>query len=165
MSERDGAWWIRAGGRAWGPYPLPRLRRFHAEGRFGPASLVGREEDGPYVPAAEAPDLVELFTDGSRSPAAPAFRPMLVILDAPAPAAAFAAALASCGEVVGIRPGLWLLRAREGAAAVRNVLSRTLAPADRLLVAEAPIAGAAWFNLDGGTDRALRRLWAIPPTE
>ena len=59
-----------------------------------------------------------------------------------------------------IRPGVWLLRAAMTPSALRNALSRRLGAADVLLVVEAPLAQAAWFNLDGEADRALRSLWA-----
>lgn len=174
-----GRWWIAAEGRTWGPYPDARLTGFRDEGRFGPESLVAREEAGPFAPAAETPELARLFAaEGPGDPeaaagtlsgeveasaATPASRPLLVLTDAPqAEHPAFEAALGGHGEAVRLRPGLWLARVHAGAAALRNALSRRMDGASMLLVVEAPLSAAAWFNLDGGTDRALRRLWAEP---
>ena len=74
--------------------------------------------------------------------------------------AAFQAALGRLGRCAQVRPGLWLLRAPIGAAALRNMLSSRLAASDTLLVVEAPLDHAAWFNLAPSSDRELRRLWA-----
>ena len=72
----------------------------------------------------------------------------------------FQSALTSSGAGVTIRPGLWLVQGRMGAAALRNLLSRTLGDGDALLVVEASLDQAAWFNLDPARDRELRRLWS-----
>ena len=72
----------------------------------------------------------------------------------------FHAALAATGPGVAIRPGLWLVQARTGASSLRNLLSRRLGETDALMVVEAPLDQAAWFNLDPARDRELRRLWA-----
>ena len=63
------------------------------------------------------------------------------------------------GPFVRIQPGLWLVRARLSPAGLRNALTRRLEPSDSLLVLTAPLDQAAWFNLDGETDRTLRQLW------
>ena len=172
-------WWIEADGRVWGPYPAERLAGFRTEGRLGAASLVARAPDGPFQPAALAPELAALFPEAAEAPAPapalgipapaspaaalPAARALLVMTDAQeAACAGVEASLGAHGAFVSVRPGLWLVRAREGAASLRNALSRRLRGADTLLVLEAPLSAAAWFNLDGATDRALRRLWAEP---
>lgn len=64
------------------------------------------------------------------------------------------------GPFVRIQNGLWLVRARMGPPALRNVLTRRLAPEDQLMVLAAPLDAVAWFNLEGDTDRTLRQLWA-----
>jgi hypothetical protein len=73
---------------------------------------------------------------------------------------AFPAALAAFGPGVGVRPGLWLIQARMGAAALRNLLSRRLGASDALMVVEAPLDQVAWFNVEPVRDRELRRLWS-----
>ena len=170
-----GRWWVAAADRAWGPYPAERLPAFRDEGRLGPDSLVGRDPAGPFARAAGTPELSGLFATATdtapadaeaaatpdTSPDAPAGRTLLVVAHGPeAELSALEAALPEHGEAVRLRPGLWLVRARERAAPLRNALSRGLGGGGALLVVEAPLAAAAWFNLDGDTDRALRRLWA-----
>ncbi len=71
----------------------------------------------------------------------------------------FEAALAAYGPFQAIRPGLWLVRAAMGPAPLRNALSRRLRGEDALLVVEAPLSGAAWFNLESAAERSLRQLW------
>ncbi len=71
----------------------------------------------------------------------------------------FGTALGGFGPTLAIRPGLWLVQARTGAANLRNLLSRRLGAEDALLVVEAPLDHAAWFNLDPARDRELRKLW------
>jgi hypothetical protein len=70
---------------------------------------------------------------------------------------AFHAVLGGLGAGVTVQPGLWLVQARAAPAAVRNALSRRLAAADQLLVVEATLDQAAWFNLP--RDRDIRALW------
>ena len=72
---------------------------------------------------------------------------------------AFARALAQAGPVARARPGLWLLRAGADAAHLRNTLSQALGEGESLMVVEAAAPAAAWFNLGGEADRALRTLW------
>ncbi len=172
----EAPWWIAAQGRAWGPYPATRLPAFAAQGRLGPESQVGRAEAGPFARAADTPELASLFGGeaertfpreapgtGAGAPAevgAVADRTVLVVGDASEDGSpAFETALRGHGEAVCIRHGLWLLRTAATASELRNALSRPMRGAAMLLVVEAPLARAAWFNLDGGTDRALRRLW------
>ena len=171
MSASTERWWIEADGRVWGPYPAGRLAQFRDEGRLGAGSLMARDPAGPFAPAALQPALAGLFdglqddVSAAEAPTetvatAPSPRPLLVVTDAPdAVHDGLEAALGGHGEVVRVRPGLWLVRAREGPAALRNALSRRLRGEAMLLVVEAPLSLAAWFNLDGATDSALRRLW------
>lgn len=72
----------------------------------------------------------------------------------------FEAALAGYGPFARVQPGVWLVRARLGPAALRNGLTRRLGSADALLVLGASLDQAAWFNIDGQADRAIRQLWA-----
>ena len=73
---------------------------------------------------------------------------------------AFEVALAHHGAFVGVRPGVWLIRSASEAASLRNALSRALTGEDALLVLEAPLERAAWFNLDHEAEWNLRQLWS-----
>jgi hypothetical protein len=141
-SERE-VWYVEVGGRVFGPYELARLKAFVDEGRVTPASQLAERPEGPFRPAAERPELDALF-----APKAPADS-----------AEHFERALGAYGETVRVRPEMWLIRARLAAPALRNALSRRLSGSDHLMVIEAPLEKAAWFNLDGDLDRRLRRVW------
>ena len=180
-------WYVRAAGGVWGPYPEARLRDFIAEGRVTAATLVSPWDAGPFAPAASNAEFAGLLSGGRRQPPSSASQPLRLASQPPAPApgpaapqavetgpiravliwarvsepavAAFHADLAALGSGMTLQPGLWLVQARMGSAALRNRLSRRLGPSDALLVVEAPLEHAAWFNLDAGRDRELRRLW------
>lgn len=189
MSPRPApGWWVRAGGRAYGPFPSERLPGFVREGRLTPETSVARDEAGPWLSAGRDPSLDELFTlrappaprqaAPAPAPAAPTAAPAEP-RPAPSPApsathafvvfaevlegreAAFARALAQAGQAARARPGLWLLRAAADAPGLRNALSQALGEGESLMVVEAPAAHAAWFNLGGEADRVLRGLWAV----
>ncbi len=87
-------------------------------------------------------------------------RPLLVWIDHAQTSLELTAVLDAFGPNIAIRPGLWLVRARTPAATLRNLLSRKLGEHDALLVVEATLDQAAWFNLDPARDRELRRLWS-----
>ncbi len=115
------------------------------------------QQPSPHSPSLQPPSLPPA---PGPAPVAGAARPLLVwaFLASAAPAA-FEAALGAHGPCVSIRPGLWLVQARVGPAPLRNALSRGLRDGDGLLVVEAPLDRAAWFNLDQVSEHDLRRLW------
>ena len=168
----DLRWWLSAQGRTYGPYDAGQLAGFAGEGRLAAGSLLGRSPGGPFVPAGEQAELRALF--GSQALAGPVAeneasepadptrdRPLLVLASArEMRPEAFEALLAQFGPTVRIKGSLWLCRAPISAAALRNALTRRLGAQDFLFVVEADLADAAWFNVDGEVDRALRRLWA-----
>ena len=171
------AWYVQAAGRVWGPYPEARLESFVAEGRIAAGTLIAPTADGPFHPAARQARLHRLFGDDEPEGGEPAeepraqrpveaaatagpVRPLLVWAQVQGRRAErFEQRLAIHGPFVRIGEALWLVRAREGAAALRNALTRRLEAVDGLMVVEAPLDRAAWFNLDGETDRTLRQLW------
>ena len=175
-------WYVKAAGGVWGPYPEARLAGFVAEGRVTADTPVSPWAEGPFAPASATPEFASQLQPGpaeveapepAQPPAAtPApspraatgpSRPLLVFAAVAAESApGFHAALVAAGSGMAIRSGLWLVRTQEGAAALRNRLSRGLGPADALLVVEAPLEHAAWFNLEPARDRELRRLWGGP---
>ena len=167
----EGEWWLKAGDRIYGAYALPDLADYLRQGRLAGSSLLGDDPEGPFAPAATWPALARLFEPTREAvvpsretqPEAPspaAARPLLVLaaLRDTAPETV-EAALLTFGPCIRVKGALWLSRARLPAAGLRNALSRRLGPAEFLLVVEADLTSAAWFNLDGDIDRALRRLW------
>ena len=75
---------------------------------------------------------------------------------------AFESALAEQGRFAGVRLDMWLVRTPLDATALRNRLSRRLGAEDTLLVVDAPLDRAAWFNLDPEAEWNLRQLWNAP---
>jgi hypothetical protein len=168
------AWWLSVQGRVWGPYDLPRLEGYVREGRLAPHSLVSPAPDTGFARADGWPALRGLFPrpapptdplaiperprDAAAAPGRPRSLLVLAALKETAPET-LEQALAAFGPAVRIRGFFWLLRARLPAAGLRNALTRRLGASDFLFVVEADLPDAAWFNLDGEADRALRRLW------
>ena len=182
-------WYVKAAGGVWGPYPEARLAGFVTEGRVTADTPVSPWAEGPFAPASATPEFAQLLQPGPTEIEAPepvqppAATPAAVPTAAPEPsprtadpsrpllvfaavsagsAPGFHAALVAAGSGMAIRSGLWLVRTQEGAAALRNRLSRGLGADDTLLVVEAPLEHAAWFNLEPARDRELRRLWGAP---
>jgi hypothetical protein len=181
LDERDErVWYVYAQERAWGPYSEARVEAFVDEGRVAPSTLIAEDPEGPFTPAGEAEALGHLFrpqspTSGGARTLAPepsdrygdpihqqpgAPRPLLVFANLGAmDMATFEAALGIHGPFERIGRGLWLVRARLGAAGLRNALSRRMRGGDALLVVESSLEQAAWFNLDQAEERRLRDLW------
>jgi hypothetical protein len=167
-------WFIQAAGRVWGPYPESRMTSFVEEGRVAAETLVGVRSEGPFAPAAHQVRLRALFgaVDGPEmAPAAEpapvaaraeagAVQPLLVFTTLQgARADSFEALIGAHGPFVRVQQGLWLVRARMGPASLRNVLTRRMEAGDSVMVVAAASDQAAWFNLEGQTDRTLRQLW------
>jgi hypothetical protein len=167
-------WYVQAAGKVWGPYAYARVETFVAEGRVAAETLMAPDQAGPFRPAARQARLHRLFGDVELAPgealqpaaARPAaetgpVRPLLVwaALKGQKPDR-FEQLLAAHGPFVRVGPGLWLVRAPLAPASLRNVMTRRLEAGDSIMVMEAPLDRAAWFNLDGETDRTLRQLWA-----
>lgn len=175
-----GAWYVQAGGKVWGPYAYARVEAFVSEGRVAPETLMAPDAEGPFRPAARQARLHRLFGDvelaapeapvpaeaapvETGSQTAPA-RPLLVwaALKSQRPER-FEQLLGAHGAFVRVGPGLWLVRARMAPAALRNVMTRRLDAGDALMVLDAPLDRAAWFNIDGETDKTLRQMWLDKP--
>jgi hypothetical protein len=172
------AWFIRAAGRVWGPYPEDRLSDFVGEGRVAAETLVGPTAEGPFAPAAHQARLFRLFGGaspdvadrgepvsapvGEPQPDMAKAEPLLVLASLKSSRAdVLESLIGAYGPFARIMPGLWLVRAKLGPAGLRNALTRRLQSEDRLMVMSAPMSHAAWFNLDSETDRTLRQLWMI----
>lgn len=162
---RGEGYYVVAGGRVWGPYGRERIDGFVAEGRVAASTPVGDNPEGPFQAASRHPSLSALFGRPASAPveAQPAIaaqRALIVWAELSAPELeSFEQMLGAHGPMAALGPGLWLVRARLGASALRNALTRRLSREDSLLVIEAPLEQAAWFNLAGGDEPALRRLW------
>jgi hypothetical protein len=131
---------------------------FHAPKRYHhqPAPVAGVEPTSDSVPAAQTEPQPSAEAQSSAS----ATRPLLIWAElASLSPDRFEALVARYGAVVALRPTVWLVQARCDAAALRNALSRRLTGADALLIVQAPLDQAAWFNLDSAAERRLREVW------
>jgi hypothetical protein len=146
------------------PHPAPGVPPGSGPPLSGPArsgavrpldfDIVERDRPPPPAAGRHPPSAARAATSGPE-------RAILVFAELTSVApAAFQAGLGRLGGCAQVRPGLWLLRAPTTAAALRNMLSSRLGAADTLLVVEAPLDQAAWFNLAPSSDRELRRLWS-----
>ena len=178
--ERGPVWFVQAAGKVWGPYPQGRIEEFVSEGRVAAETLIAPAAEGPFLPAARQARLHRLFGDVEPDLVGPAGQEerqdQLAMMEGGGEARALAVwaglksqrperfeqALAVHGPFVAVGPGLWVVRARMGPSALRNALSRRLDSSDRLMVLEATLAQAAWFNIEGEADRTLRQLWGAP---
>jgi hypothetical protein len=74
----------------------------------------------------------------------------------------FAAALENMGSICELSRGLWLMRTRHSAGAIRNVLSQVLAHGDRFVVIDATRDRYSWFNLGPEVDARAAQVWNGP---
>jgi hypothetical protein len=146
---------------------LRRLPPPPPQGRVGLSQIQAQSQPPARIQASPEPSRWQAADPAPAAAARPVeatpglARPLLVFaqLTSVAPAT-FNAALARLGACAQVRPDLWLVRSSLGAAALRNLLSAHLTGGDSLLVVEAPLEQAAWFNLAPAHDRDLRRLWS-----
>jgi len=166
QSSAHGAWWVQVRGQAYGPYSDKQMAGFVAEGRVRPASMVAQDVEGPWAEArtfaglmAEAPAARSLAT------AKPTVEAGNLFIHAEINSGAhgrFMSALESVGLVVDMAPGLWLVRTRQSAGVVRNMLSQTLQQGDRFIVIDASRDRLAWFNLGPEVDVRIKDVWNGP---
>ena len=179
VEDRVTIWFIQAADRVWGPYPSTRMASFVQEGRVAADTLVAARAEGPFAPAAHQLRLRGLFgpveaaertSEQEPGPERQAQAHVQSKTGVPLPllvfttlrgarADGFEGLLGAHGPYVRVQPGLWLVMARMTPASLRNVLTRRMEAGDSVMVVTAPPTQAAWFNLDGETDRALRQLW------
>jgi GYF domain 2 len=175
-----GEWSMNVGGRTYGPFTLERMRSFASEGRLAPHSLVTREGAEDWHPAANEPDLADLFAPGTSENAVPApvhssapdaagSKPeapevtraqFAVIIDPKARGpAGFDQAICALGPAYQLLPNMWIVSTEHTANAVRNRLVQELGKADSLFVVDATRGKAAWFNFGPEADARIRRVW------
>ena len=139
---------------------------FLAEGRVRPTTLVSEKPDGDWTEAHKIPALRCLRTP--KAGAEPRGEPANIFVHAEIMGGswnAFLAALETMGAVCELAPGLWLVRTRFSAGAVRNALSQTLARGDRFVVVDSTRDRFAWFNLGPEVDVRISQVWNAPLRE
>ncbi|MBI3437396.1 MAG: DUF4339 domain-containing protein [Proteobacteria bacterium] len=154
-------WWVQIRGRSFGPYSIEQMARFMSEGRVRPTSLVADNPEKGWVEARKIMSLRGLRTPSVHGSveAANVFVQAEIFSGA---TMAFLAGLEGLGTVCDLAPGLWLVRTKFSASAIRNTLSQTLETGDRFVVIDATRDRLAWFNLGPGTDVRIGKVWNAP---
>ena len=73
----------------------------------------------------------------------------------------FLQALQSQGIAQRIGDSVWLLKSAISAEQLRNQLSQTLGPDDRLFILDSFANKTAWFNIGADMDARIRDLWDV----
>jgi len=158
-------WFVKVDGRVFGPYTSPQMRGYVSEGRVADYTLVSVERDGTWKPAADV-EILSSWIDDSRKVSQAAAETedlanLLVVTEVKSGVGeAVASVLRRYGEAVDIVPGVWLVRARTTASALRNDLSHLLDREDKLFVVDASRDRSAWFNFASDADAKVRGLWS-----
>jgi GYF domain 2 len=157
-------WFVKVDGRVYGPYTSPQMRGYVSEGRVADYTLVSVERDGTWKPAADVEILASWIEDSRKVSQAAAETEdpanLLVITEVNSGVGeAVASVLRRYGDAVDIVPGVWLVRARTTASALRNDLSHLLDREDKLFVVDASRDRSAWFNFASDADAKVRELW------
>lgn len=182
------SWIVSVQGQAYGPFTPAQMQAFAAEGRIAPQSLVARSGETAFKPAAEEPDIAQLF-----APAAPATLAVAEPLSSQEPQPqAFGRSeepnltgerahyvivadmksrsitgleeeIFSLGPAYPIMPQAWVLACEQSAHAIRNHLMQKLGKLDVLFVVDASRDKVAWFNFGPESEIRLRRIWMKQP--
>ncbi len=167
QTSARGAWWVQVRGQGYGPYSDKQMIGFVAEKRVHAGTMVAQAAEGPWAKASTYPGLLE-DEPAARPVAAPA-KPALeagnLFVHAEINSGAhprFMGALESMGVVVDLAPGLWLVRTRHSAGALRNAISQTLQLGDRFIVIDASRDRLAWFNMGPEIDVRIKDVWNGP---
>lgn len=167
QSSARGAWWVQVRGQGYGPYSDKQMIGFVAEKRVRPNSMVAQTAEGPWAQAHTFPGLIEEEAPAARPVSAPkaALEAGNLFVHAEINSGAhprFMSALESMGVVVDLAPGLWLVRTRHSAGALRNAISQTLQLGDRFIVIDASRDRLAWFNMGPEIDVRIKDVWNGP---
>ena len=127
-------------------------------------TLVSVERNGSWKPAADVEILASWIEDSRKVSQAAASTEdpanLIVVTEVKSGVTdAVASVLRRYGDVADIVPGVWLVRARTTASALRNDLSHLLDRDDKLFVVDASRDRSAWFNFASDVDTRVRGLW------
>lgn len=167
QTSARGAWWVQVRGQAYGPYGDKQMVAFVNEKRVRASTMVAQAAEGPWAQAHTYPGLIEdaPAATPAPAPAKPALEAGNLFVHAEINSGAhprFMSALESMGVVVDLAPGLWLVRTRHSAGALRNAISQTLQLGDRFIVIDASRDRLAWFNMGPEIDVRIKDVWNGP---
>jgi len=178
----NATWRINVAGRVYGPYTGHQISTFASVGRLAPHSIVQAGEAGPWITAIDDPVLAQLFNrEGAAKPVpsqpaspagardaglntaaeeAPSASNFVIITELKTAAApAIHATLQKFGEAYRLNGSVWLLRASQTAATIRNELTQLVGRTDSLFVVDTTQGRSAWFNMGPEADAHIRAVW------
>ena len=180
MSMPD-SWIISVNGQSYGPYTALEMRAFATEGRIAAQSLVARDGENQFHPAAQDEDLAPLFR--SRPASRPAFftaegdigpqnfgrseedgplerNHYIIVADMKSRSiAGLEEEIFKFGLAHQLTPQSWALSSDQPINAIRNALVQKLGKIDFLFIADATHNKAAWFNYGPEAESRIRRIW------
>jgi hypothetical protein len=175
------SWTMSVGGRVYGPYSLEQMQSFHAENRLADHSMVARDGEEQFRPAAEDPALASLFqreppaTGEVNEPAQPRRfgeradaevsdgQPSHFVIVADMKSRSISGLeeeIFSLGEAHRFGPQAWVLSSEGSINIIRNALVQKLGKLDTLFIVDAVHDKAAWFNFGPETNTRIRKLWS-----
>ncbi|GLQ19156.1 hypothetical protein ACFFUB_12130 [Algimonas porphyrae] len=170
-------WYVRVDGVVYGPFDDQTLWTYVQEGRITGVSELSRHPATGYCSAASEPELAHWFRQAEPVPTVqqtptsthattasvnqPAAAVLLVMAEIPSERAmTLLQALQSVGDTQRLGHSVWLVRAVMTADQLRDTLSRSLNPADRLFVMDATTADHATLNLGQMVEARMRHMLA-----
>lgn len=142
---------------------MGQLSRFVIEGRIRATTRVSENKESGWVEARQVIGLMApARTDAANENAADGANVFVHAEIRSEAWHAFMATLESLGSLCELAPGLWLVRTRHSAGAMRNTLSQTLESGDRFVVIDATRDRFAWFNLGAEVDVRVAKVWNVP---
>jgi hypothetical protein len=151
---------VQAKGRVFGPYTRAQLAAYATQGRLAPSSRVSQCVNSEWRAAPDVEALLDIV--GTPQPSQARAANILVFAETNTLSSdTLETLLQDFGATAPIATGLWLLRTRHTAPAVRNALSQRMKAGDRLFVLDATRDKLAWFNLGPMSDARVREIWNI----
>ena len=179
-------WTVCVRGRTYGPYSAMQMRGFIAEERIVAESLIGRAQDGPFVPANQDPDFGDLFQSAQLSAPSPkgplgegeprrsfghgdragTNEPSRYLIVADMKSGSITGLeeeIFRLGPAHSVMPQAWVLASEMPIGALRNLLVQKLGKLDQLFIANATQDKVTWVNLGMETEIRVRRMWDHSP--
>lgn len=172
-SERE-TWWVKANEKVYGPYTRAQMSRFIVEGRIAATTQVSIKATGDWnearhcraFRAALHEERTNFRVNRTERRAEAENANVLVWTDLLSGAhRRIENELRQLGAVAEMAPGLYMVRTRKTAGAVRNAVSQALERGDKMLVVDASRDRLAWFNLGPEVEVHMREVWNAPLPE
>jgi hypothetical protein len=156
-------WFVKVSEKVYGPYTRDQMARFVAEGRVKPSSLVALSPEGTWTAARDFAPLQNALNEQRgqfKNEEAGEPANLFVFIDiVSGTGVRVEYELRRLGAIAEIQPGMFVMRTRRTAGAVRNAMSQLLSRGDRLFVMDSSRDRLAWFNLGPEVDARIREVW------